>query len=491
MRPAVEREPDRSSLEALAALLLARAGLKITPSGYAGLALALRARLRGTSARDARDYVRLLEGEAGALELRALLPWVTVGKTEFFRDGRQLEAFERRVFPGLLAASQRAGRPVRLWSAGCATGEEPYSLALVAAAQGARAGAVDLWATDLNPAAIDTAKRGVYAERRLGGVRERQLHRFFRPADGQWRVADAVRAMVRFEVHNLAAPSWPLVSPGSLDAIFCRNVLIYFDAAGVDRVLARFHDALRPSGWLFLGYSEGLLQEKDGFELVDLDGTFAYRRAPSKRSRGQLEPPAAKPEGGRPQGRGPHRGPLAPPSTPEPPLTPTERLRQVRRAMEAGDFPAALRLAERLVDDFPAELAARLTLGNVHVVHGSLDEARRAFAAALAQEPLCVEARLFLGVAALAAGRAEQARLELTRALFLDPALPLGQYLLGQAHERLADLPAARRAYRNALGLARTPPRPLLGYFPDLPSSNRAVAEAARYRLASLAEGAR
>lgn len=484
MRPLVEREPDRSSLEALAALLLARAGLKITPSGYAGLRLALQARLPSAGARDARDYLHRLEGERGEVELRALLPLVTVGKTEFFRDQRQHEAFERRVLPELLVSAARAGRPVRLWSAGCATGEEPYSLAMAAAAQGARPGAVELWATDLNPAAIATAQRGIYAPKRLAGLTERQLHRYFRPVDGHWRVADALRAMVRFEAHNLAAPAWPQVAPRALDAIFCRNVLIYFDAGGIERVLARFHEALRPGGWLFLGYSESLLQEKLGFELVDLEGTFAYRRPVSRKARPRPEAPAAPPVEARRHRRGPSRTP------PEPPLTPAERLRQVARAMEASDFPTALRLAKHLVDDFPDELAARLTLGNVHVLLGSLEEARGVFAAALVQEPLCVEARLFLGAAALGAGRVEQARLELTRALFLEPALPLGQYLLGQVHERLGDRPAARRAYRNALHLERSPPRPLLGHFPDLPSSNRAVAEAARYRLASLAEEA-
>lgn len=491
---------DRGALEQLAALLLERAGLKITPDGYYGLRLALQARMPKIGLSDATEYVRRLRQWAGEAELRALLPLVTVGKTEFFRDTRQFGAFEHEVFPVLLDQAESASRKVRLWSAGCATGEEPYSLGMLAIEKGATPESVQIWATDLNPVATESAAAGVFPPRRLVGLSEERLQRFFTPIEGSYRVNDQVRAFIHFDAHNLAAPFWPQVESASLDAIFCRNVIIYFDQATIIALMERFFDALRPGGWMFLGYSESLFKISTRFEMVDIGGTFAYQRPfvvrpPSRFIKTPVPraPPPSLPKPPLipwvPPPRPSAPAPVPPPPPPEVHLTPVERLNDVVRAIEGGDFPRALRLARRLVDDAPDDLAARLTLGNVFILLGSLDEARESFAAALAREPLCVEAHLFLAVASLQADQLDDARTELTRALFLEPRLTLGHYLLGQVYERRHDAEAARRAYRNAIAHRKAPEHELLGHFPDLPSSNEAVAQSAQFRLAALSEG--
>ncbi len=507
---------ERPALEQLASLLLERAGLKITPDGYYGLRLALTARMPAIGLDDAGEYVRRLRGLAGETELRALLPLVTVGKTEFFRDTRQFNAFERTVFPELVERASLSARTAKIWSAGCATGEEPYSIAMVALE---RSAPVDIWATDLNPAAADSAAKGVFPARRLVGLSEERIARFFTTTgEGSYVVTPPVRQLVTFEAHNLAAPFWPQVSAGSLDAIFCRNVIIYFDQPTIVGVMDRFFDALRPGGWMFLGYSESLFKTPTRFEMVEVGGTFAYRRpvtprrvpdpprsmltplprpAPSTDSRPPLVVQASSPSGltslvPPPPLPRPSAPPIPRPSMPrgpgEPALTPVERLRDVVSAIDQGDFPRALRLARRLVDDVPDDLAARLTLGNVYVLMGSLDEARESFGAALAREPLCVEARVYLGLAGMQAGQLEDAKIELTRALFLEPTLALGHYLLGQVNERRTDLEGARRAYRNAIKHRKAPEHELLGHFPDLPRSNEAVGQSAQYRLAAISE---
>ncbi|MEW6432454.1 MAG: CheR family methyltransferase [Myxococcota bacterium] len=517
---------ERPALEALAALLLERAGLKITPDGYYGLRLALQARMPALGLSDATDYVRRLKQLAGEAELRALLPLVTVGKTEFFRDSRQFEAFQKQVFPRVLEAGLAEGRKVRLWSAGCATGEEPYSLAMVAVEKGATEETVDIWATDLNPVAAETASQGVYPARRLVGVSEERVQRFFFEAHGRYEVVPLVRKLVRFEPHNLAAPVWPQVHAGSLDVIFCRNVIIYFDQPTIVGVMERFYEALRPGGWLFLGYSESLFKISTRFEMVEVGGTFAYQR-PTREGRVRpggflvrtLAPPDAhrsptdvetvlrelRREQERARATAPPPRPPAPPPRPSAPpprppvptstdagverhLTPVERLAAVIASIESGDFPRALRMARRLTDDEPDDLAARLTLGNVQALMGNVDEAREAYNAALAREPLCVEARLYLALAAMQAKQLDEARAELTRALFLEPTLAIGYYLLGQVHERRNEPEAARRAYRNAVQQRRAPHHDLIGHFPDLPRSNEAIAQAAQYRLAALSE---
>ncbi|MBE2248264.1 MAG: tetratricopeptide repeat protein [Myxococcus sp.] len=519
---------ERLALEQLAALLLERAGLKVTPDGYAGLRLALQARMPATGLDDAAEYVRRLRQLAGEHELRALLPLVTVGKTEFFRDSRQFAAFENEIFPELLKHARREARPVRAWSAGCATGEEPYSIAMVGLDRGALPNELDCWATDLNPVAVQNAARGRFAIRRLLGVSEPRLARFFNLVDGFYEVTPQLREMVRFDGHNLAAPIWPQVRPQSMDLIFCRNVIIYFDQPTILAVMDRFYDSLRPGGWLFLGYSESLFRLPTRFEMVEVGGVFIYRRpvrggvtqvlTTVVRGAGEpapAPPPAqattaaslpAPPAVARPPERATPKAlplvvglqlPRSTASMPSPALskprppgtgTPVERLEQIVADIERGDFPRALRLSHALAEDAPDDLAARITLGNVHALMGNIAEAREAYQAALQREPLSVEARLYLGIAALQGLEPEIARQEFTRALFLEPTLALGHYLLAQVHERRGDAEAARRSYRNAINLRKGPPHALLGHFPDLPTSNEAIAQAAQYRLAALSE---
>lgn len=508
---------ERGSLESLAALLLERAGLKITPDGYYGLRLALQARMPALGITDATEYVSRLRQRAGETELRSLIPLVTVGKTEFFRDTRQFLAFEKTVLPSVLQRGLIDGRQVKMWSAGCATGEEPYSLSMVALENDATPAMVDVWATDLNPAATESASRAFFPARRLVGVSEERIGRFFKQIEGGYTLIDDVKDLIRFEGHNLAAPTWPQVSARSLDVIFCRNVIIYFDQPTIVGVMERFFESLRPGGWLFLGYSESLFKISTRFEMVEVGGTFAYQRPQST----VRKPPAPATTVTRPPSQPLPPIPVHSPTdvesvlrnlkreakareearkkndprviVPPPPAkpigrTPVERLAEVIDAIERGDFPKGLRVARKLVDDEPEDLAAWLTLGNVYALMGNLDEARDAYQQALAREPLCVEARLYTALAAMQVGQLEIARQELTRALFLEPTLAVGHYLLGQVQERLNDPDAAFRAYRNAIGQRKQPKHDLIGHFPDLPRSNEAIAQAAQYRLAALSE---
>lgn len=495
---------DRVALEALAALLLERAGLKITPDGFYGLRLALQARMPALGLSDAQDYVRRLRQLAGEHELRSLLPLVTVGKTEFFRDGRQFMALEQEILPQLLSLSRREQRAVRIWSAGCATGEEPYSLAMLCRELGAATGEVDIWASDLNPAAVESAERGVFPTRRMIGLSEERIARWFDPVQDGFQVKPVIRNSVRFAALNLAAPVFHSVTPGSLDLILCRNVIIYFAQPTIQLLMDKFYEALRVGGVLLLGYSESLFKLYARFEMFEISRAFAYRR-PAQAPRPKLElvvppkapeppprPPLAKPtatSSGRLSPRAMPVPALEPlPSPPRRPRTPEERLADVAALLEAAAFPKALLAARRFSDEYPEDLSARLTLGNVQALMGDHELARDTFHTALSQEPLCVEARVYLALAGMQAGAHQEARAELTRALFLEPTLALGHYLLGQVCERLSEVNAARRSYRNAVALKRAPQRALLGHYPDLPKSAEAIAQAAQYRVAALEE---
>lgn len=552
------------ALQQLAALLLERAGLKINPDGYHSLRLALNTRMPVVGLEDAEEYVRRLRGPSGEAELRSLLPLVTVGHTEFFRDAKQFRALQKRILPDMLQRARREMRKVCIWSAGCATGEEPYSLAMVLVELGAISLEVDLWATDLNLAAVEAARQGRFAARRLAGMGAERLERFFRPAEDGYEVVPSLKEYVRFDGQNLAAPVFERVKPASLDLILCRNVIIYFDLPTIRALMDRFLNALRPGGLLLLGYSESLFKVYDRFEMVDVEGAFVYRRPmpPGAWSDSEAQPaaaqgrrpsvttlPAVQVPADRPPARPPERSPTRPsvigmpavlaargaepaseppaaapavapaapqaaaPQAPAParsasegtqpeparartqdlppwrlPLSPAERLSVVGRMMERGDFVGAQAAVEQLLVDEPGHLDALLTLGNLHSLSNRLPEAREAYGQALQREPLCVEARVFAGLAALQAHELGEARSELGKALFLEPTLAVGHYLLAQVYERLQDLEAARRCYRNAISQLRYPQRPLAGHYPDLPELPDRLAKAARYALAALEE---
>lgn len=502
---------ERAALDDLAALLNERAGLKILPDAYHGLRLALTARMPALGISDADDYVRRLRQLAGEHELRSLLPLVTVGKTDFFRDGRQFGALEARILPDALKKARREGRKVRIWSAGCATGEEPYSLAVVLAELGARPEEVDLWATDLNPAAVEAAQRGRFPLRRMGGLSEARRARYFIQRDGDYEVSPELRRYIRFEGQNLAAPVFNKILPSSLDVILCRNVIIYFDLPTIRGLMDRFLSSLQPGSLLLLGYSESLFKVYDRFEMVEIEGAFIYRRPLEGVPKPAVPAPPVKAPvrtnsspsipvstlGAKPRfSTGEYAVvPLPQPKSPIPATTrlsekksPGERHSGVVKQIERGLFDEALAALEQLLKEEGDDLPSLLTLGNLYSLMGHEKRAREVFLQVLQREPLCVEAHVYGGLSMIQLGKAEAARAELQKALFLEPTLAVGHYLLAQVQEKLGDHDGARRSYRNAVGQLRFTQRPLAGHYPDLPEAGETVARAARYALAALEE---
>lgn len=530
-------------LTLLAGLLLERAGLRIGPESHYGLRLATSARLEALGLTSISDYVERLRGPGGEDELRALMPLVTVGHTEFFRDPRQFAALERRVLSELLMRARKEGRKLSIWSAGCATGEEPYSVAMLLHELGALPDEVDVWATDVNPAAVEAAKEGQYTHRRVSTLAAARRLRYFEDLGTRVRVLPILKRFVRFDIQNLAATSFRDVLPGSLDLILCRNVIIYFDMPTIRALMDRFLHSLRPGGLLFLGYSESLFRVYEHFEMVEVEGAFVYRRPKARpspptarasstwltpiRAPVTTSPPPAEgeqawrrflrpaissvssegaqavaaqrpaerlaPVPARPQPL-PEVAPAAavevavPQPLPDGDRSPQARLEAAAQLMHLGDFDGALAAVLALCRDEPDDLDALLTLGNLHSLLGHYAAAREVFSQASEKEPLCVEARLFAGLAAMQAGKPQDARAELSRALFLEPTLAIGHYLLAQVEERGGAHGPARRSYRNALSQLRFPQRPLAGHYPDMPDSEAALARAARYALAALEE---
>jgi chemotaxis protein methyltransferase CheR len=239
-------------------------------------------RTRALGLCDAWEYLLfLLRGPDSAAELRTLARGLLVGETSFFRTPGLFDVFEKRILPEQSCGGTSA--PIPVWSAGCSSGEEAYTIAMAALewSCGRHEVPVRVRATDIHRDALERAREGVYAVQALQAVPERMRAAYFEPAgNGRFRVADVVRRLVYFEELNLmdllSLPS----SSVRYAAIFCRNVMIYFRPETTRRLVERFHGCLAEGGVLFLGHSETLWGITDAFALEQSGGVFYYRKTP-------------------------------------------------------------------------------------------------------------------------------------------------------------------------------------------------------------------
>jgi chemotaxis protein methyltransferase CheR len=211
------------------------------------------------------------------VEYEALLERLLTQETSFFRYPAVYEAFEKRVLPELHTKKFWTNpRTLRVWSAGCSTGEEPYSIAItiVDSLSFADAWNVEILATDLGRSALKQAENAVYSGRSIASVNEKQLAAHFLSVKGGHQVKQRLRKMVNFAQVNLASP----VYMGRMDLIFCMNVLIYFTEARRHAMIQRFYDALEPGGYLFLGHSESISKMPVKFQAIVLGDCILYRK---------------------------------------------------------------------------------------------------------------------------------------------------------------------------------------------------------------------
>jgi chemotaxis protein methyltransferase CheR len=213
-------------------------------------------------------------------ELRLLLNEITIGETYMFRSPPQLEALRSVVLPQILESKGKLGfKRLRIWSAGCSTGEEPYTLAMFLLEESdklMKGCSFDILATDLNDNSLMAAKAGIYGEYALRSTSELLRKKYFHPVDSKrMQASDQLKAVIRFDRVNLSDDSKVIFLKG-IDIIFCCNVLIYFDLISKRKVVQHFYSNLLPGGYLFLGHAESLYQVDDTFHLVHFPGTIGY-----------------------------------------------------------------------------------------------------------------------------------------------------------------------------------------------------------------------
>lgn len=346
------------------------------------------------------DPADLYAALAAGLEphlLEVLATSMTIGETHFFRVTPQIDVLRRVVFPDLILRHQN-DRRLRVWSAGCSTGEEPYTLAMLICEQLAalQDWDIQLVATDLNRAALEVARLATYGE---WSFRDSPLDlraRFFTSTGKRWRLNDQLRGMVRFARLNLAEDPFPFDSSGQrIDLILCRNVTIYFGEQATQRLYHRFAEALDPAGWLLLGPSDPVPTRASALEVTALDGALIWRR----RQAGKVAPSHQHPQSA-------------------PPKRPTTTRRPILARPVAAARPAPT--AAPGVRHSPA--------------NASMD-------------PLV---HLHAGMLQLGEGAAASAIDSLRRAAFLDETSALVQFSLGTAYRQIGDPSRSRSAFSRA-----------------------------------------
>jgi chemotaxis protein methyltransferase CheR len=401
-------------------------------------------------------YVEALVRGDLAAEWDILIPLVTIKESYFFRAPQQVEALRTELLPRLLRARASA-RHLRVWSAACARGEEPATLAMLLAEESGLAGwDWSILATDLDEEALGVARRGLYGERSVAQVPPALLGRYFHPRGRLFELDPQLRARIDYRTLNLAHP--PFATPfREYDLILLRNILIYFPRALQAKVVGETRRLLAPKGFLFLGASETLWPLQEELEPLDLGSCFCYRRRRATSS-GEISRIQLR-EAERIAARLPAATPVAGSSTQERRAAKAER--RSRPTMPLEPPPAAP------ASSGPYGVHERLLAAARDLAADRISEATREIDGALAADPSEPAAHALEGFLHDLSGRTQEAVASYRAALYLDPALYQPRLLLADCLLRLGQRERAEHQYREVLAtLGSGRERSLLAFGP-------------------------
>jgi chemotaxis protein methyltransferase CheR len=444
-----------ASFEAVANLVRRHMGHSFPPSRRRDIESGIRKIMAKAGIADVGQCLSRLRDEASLLE--DLIDELTVGETYFFRDPGHFSHIRDEVVPSIRRL-RGADHILRVWSAGCATGEEAYSLAIVFDDLGL-ANRTRILATDISQEALNRARKGVYGAWSLRGSGASLAGRHLRRRGAHFHLAERIRRMVQFKHLNLAQDAYPAAATNTLamDLVLCRNVLIYLDAETVRAVAGRLHASLAPGGVLIAGPSDPLLSEFAPFEISTTACGIVYR----KRHAPGEQPPLPLAERVAWRGGAPAAMPTSArietvaerprlPSAPDRVAKTIDPLAEALAAFARGDNGRAVELTESRPADVAATALCLRALANL----GTVEAAAARAAEALSRHPASVEVNFLHAAFLMDLGRYADAERALKRVLYLDRTLAVAQFALGATLRRLGNIAGAARAYRNAHDLA-------------------------------------
>jgi len=441
-------------LNGIVDLLRARTGLAIPPARRGDIEVAICKITTKAGFVDPMQCLRELHTDQALLD--ELISEVTIGETHFFRNPDHF-VFIRDVVIPEVRQLRGPGHGLRIWSAGCATGEEPYSLAILLEEEGL-ARSLPIFATDISRTALATAREATYGTWSLRGDGMRLVDRYLHRTNGRYELATRFRNRVNFAYLNLANDSYPSAThTGAMDLVLCRNVLIYLDAETVSAVARRLYDSLADGGFLIIGPSDPPLAEYAPYETITAPGGPVYRKNARTNQR------APDPQAPRQRHSSSEADLLSLAHTPceRPPSMvfssieadlpePTDSIVEAHEALARGENVRVIELTSHLTTDVAAASLCARALANL----GDVEAAAQTAASAAAKHPTSLEISFLLAVLLMKLDRHNEADRCLRRILYLDHSLVVAQFTLGATLHRLGDFKGAVRAYRNARDLA-------------------------------------
>ena len=411
-------------------------------------------------------YTFLLSAPEGKEEMKKLLDRLIVGHTYFFRNRSHFRALREEVLPEIIDRKARANpgdpsRPeLRIWSAGCSTGEEPYSIAMAVrdVAPNPDALEVRVYATDISNRALAMGRIGGYGKNAMRRVDAWHLERYFTadPAEPNgYCVKDEIRQMVEFSYLNI----WKDPFPVGFDVVFCRNVFIYFRRETIVEVVDKFYESLHEGGSLFVGDAEGLHYLTNRFEARSSPDVIYYRKKGEGKEK--KSPPPRKIAPASRRRRRPHVGRVAKERRPRRASKREHPLRERRsfeelidRAlclMDRKEYEKAHILARQAMEIRPAAAEPYCLIAEIDANQGRRDEARSMLKQALEIHPFSACAHYLSASVRFEEGRLEEAEKWLRKTIYLDSGFPMAHFLSGVLYERLGRVEKARREFRNTI----------------------------------------
>ena len=265
-----------SQFETFRTLIYNESGITFSDTNRSILDSRIKESLREKNLEAVEEYYKLITSDKE--EMKIFLDSITTNLTRFFRNIPHFEALVNYVLPHLMELKKKTGDyKIRVWSAGCSTGEEPYTIAMLLADKLPAPFTFEIIASDISLKSLMVGKAGYYPEARTQGIPQNYLEKYFTKSDKGYQVKNELMERIRFDYHNLKNDS----GTRNLDIIFCRNVLIYFDEAAQKAVIDRFYNSMSPQSYLFIGHSESLFGMETKFKFLKTDWACLYEKTPN------------------------------------------------------------------------------------------------------------------------------------------------------------------------------------------------------------------
>ena len=450
-------------------------GLHLEEHAIRSLAEVVGERIKAVKVESPHKYLNFLRFHPqGKEEFPQLLNLLTIKETYFFRNQPQFKVLREKILPEIIKRKTKERlyhSQLRLWSAGCSSGEEPYSLAMSIreVISNLKDWEIEILATDISPEALEKAERGIYGKRAVKYTDKVYLDKYFKRLEGKYYLKDEIRGMVKFLYHNLVND----VFPEKLDLIFCRNVTIYFKRPLTEKIIGKFYQSLNEGGYLIIGHSETLYGMSSGFELVNLKDAFVYRKvSPVRRARpveknvsngvrlkekvkewqshlpspSLLSPSFPGADSSSPAGLA--VGERRPTDVP---FDAETSFGQALGYYRKRDYLKALELCQKALPKLSNPARAYHLLGCIYADQGEYEKSKEPLEKALEYDSLLFDAYFKLGIVCIKLKKPEEAIANLKKTVFLSPDFALAHFYLANLYRDFKEDNKARREYENTL----------------------------------------